>query len=106
MRGDGDYGGGLARALDGEADGFAVACIEEALELRQAGIAAPPGRRTPAGLDSGMHRLGLAPDEFRAAHARLSALPQVERLVLMSHPRRRTGPATCTGPSLTRLRGA
>ncbi|PPT72886.1 alanine racemase, partial [Xanthomonas arboricola] len=32
------YGHGAVRcaqALDGEADGFAVACIEEALELRQ-----------------------------------------------------------------------
>ena len=38
------YGHGAvacARALDGEADGFGVACIEEALELREAGIAAP-----------------------------------------------------------------
>jgi alanine racemase len=31
----------IAQALETEADGFAVACIEEALELRQAGIAAP-----------------------------------------------------------------
>lgn len=38
------YGHGavpLARALDGEADAFGVACIEEALELREAGIGAP-----------------------------------------------------------------
>src|SRR5690554_865591 len=38
------YGHGAvacARALDGEADGFGVACIEEALELRAAGICAP-----------------------------------------------------------------
>lgn len=38
------YGHGAvvcARALEGEADGFAVACIEEALELREAGIRAP-----------------------------------------------------------------
>jgi alanine racemase len=122
------YGHGAvacARALEAQADGFAVACIEEALELRQAGIAAPilllegffdadelpllaehrlwcavaspwqveaiAAYAAPQPLclwlklDSGMHRLGLAPDEFRAAHARLSALPQVERLVLMSH---------------------
>ncbi|KAG0731552.1 hypothetical protein G6F23_015195 [Rhizopus arrhizus] len=32
-----------------------------------------------------MHRLGLDVDSFRAAHARLSALPQVERIVLMTH---------------------
>ncbi|MGV8931923.1 MAG: alanine racemase [Luteimonas sp.] len=38
------YGHGAircAQALEPEADGFAVACIEEALELRQAGIRAP-----------------------------------------------------------------
>lgn len=38
------YGHGavrVAQALETEADGFAVACIEEALELRQAGIRAP-----------------------------------------------------------------
>ena len=38
------YGHGAvrcARALDGEANGFGVACIEEALELREAGIRAP-----------------------------------------------------------------
>ncbi|KRG72015.1 alanine racemase [Pseudoxanthomonas dokdonensis] len=38
------YGHGAVRcaqALQGEADGFAVACIEEALALREAGISAP-----------------------------------------------------------------
>lgn len=38
------YGHGavrVAQALEAQADGFAVACIEEALELRQAGIKAP-----------------------------------------------------------------
>ena len=38
------YGHGavrVAQALEAQADGFAVACIEEALELRQAGIRAP-----------------------------------------------------------------
>ncbi|WP_062379747.1 alanine racemase [Pseudomonas abietaniphila] len=38
------YGHGavrVAQALEAEANGFAVACIEEALELRQAGIRAP-----------------------------------------------------------------
>lgn len=124
------YGHGAVRcaqALEGEADGFAVACIEEALELRQAGIRAPilllegffeadelapiveHGLWTAVGspwqveavarfaatsaaslhvwlkLDSGMHRLGLSPAEFRAAHARLSALPQLAPLTMMSH---------------------
>ena len=122
------YGHGAvacARALEAEADGFGVACIEEALELRQAGIAAPillmegcfdadelplvveHGLWTAVAspeqleavlafetratlhlwlmLDSGMHRLGLSPEDVRAAHARLSALPHVAPLVLMSH---------------------
>lgn len=110
------YGHGAVRcaqALEGEADGFGVATIEEALELRQAGIRAPilllEGIFEPSDmalvaehdfwfavgspwqleavaafdsprpltvwlkLDSGMHRLGLDVDSFRAAHARLSA---------------------------------
>lgn len=122
------YGHGAiacARALQGEADAFGVACIEEALELRQAGITTPivllegffdadelplivqhdlwfavgapwqvdavAAFETDATLhiwlklDSGMHRLGLSPTDFRAAHARLSALPQVAPMVLMSH---------------------
>ena len=36
-------------------------------------------------LDSGMHRLGFAPARFRAAHARLHALPQVDEISLMTH---------------------
>lgn len=122
------YGHGAvacARALEGEADAFGVACLEEALELRQAGITTPivllegffeaselplivehdlwfavatPWQveavlafQTTARLqvwlklDSGMHRLGLAPDAFRAAHAQLSALPHLAPIVLMSH---------------------
>jgi alanine racemase len=122
------YGHGAvvcARALEGEADAFGVACIEEALELRSAGITTPilllegffdaaelplivqhdlwfavaaPWQveaveafateaplRIWLKLDSGMHRLGLGPADFRAAHARLSALPHVGPMVLMSH---------------------
>lgn len=122
------YGHGAVRcaqALDGEADGFAVACIEEALELRQAGIRAPilllegffehdelrliaehdlwtvvatPQQvralaefqsprplRVWLKLDSGMHRLGLSPEDFRAAWLRLRGLPQIASLVLMTH---------------------
>lgn len=122
------YGHGAVRcaqALEAEADGFAVACIEEAMELRESGIRAPilllegffepeelalierldlwtavasdwqvealarhPGA-APINvwlkLDTGMHRLGLSPAAFRAAHARLSALPQVRVQVMMSH---------------------
>ncbi|HAU80811.1 alanine racemase [Stenotrophomonas sp. TWI377] len=122
------YGHGAvrcARALQTEADAFGVACIEEALELRAAGITGPilllegffdadelplivehdlwfavgapwqveavaafPTTATLTvwlKLDSGMHRLGLWPDEFRAAHATLSALAHVGPMVLMTH---------------------
>lgn len=122
------YGHGALRcaeALAAEADGFAVACIEEALELRAAGIRAPilllegffdadelalivehdlwcvvhslwqlqAIERTPLArpltvwlkLDSGMHRVGFAPADYRAAHARLQASGKVEKIVLMSH---------------------
>jgi len=126
------YGHGAvacARALENEADGFAVACIEEALELRHAGIQAPIlllegffhadelpliaehrlwtvvasnwqvqtlAQLTSTAsismpipvwlkLNSGMHRLGLSPAEFRQAHAQLSALSHVKIALLMSH---------------------
>ena len=122
------YGHGATRcaaALEAEADGFAVACIEEALELRYAGIRKPIlllegffeeselglidqhqlwcvvhatwqveaiERARPARplqvwlkLDSGMHRVGLHPAEYRDAHARLLASGKVEKIVLMSH---------------------
>lgn len=123
------YGHGAARCAlalqtDG-ADGFAVACIEEALALRGAGIVAPilllegffeadelpliaqhglwcvlhsawqieALERTPLPrplrvwlkMDSGMHRVGLVPADYRAAWQRLQALPQVEAVVAMTH---------------------
>ena len=122
------YGHGAvacARALDGEADGFGVACIEEALELREAGVCAPIlllegffeaaelalierhdlwtvvaspwqvealERHRPAKpldawvkLDTGMHRLGLAPAEFEDAWRRLRALDGIGGMVAMTH---------------------
>lgn len=122
------YGHGAVRcaqALEGEADGFAVACIEEALELRYAGIRGPilllegffeaselglidqhqlwcvvhaawqveaieqariaRPLRIWLKLDSGMHRVGLHPAEYREAHQRLLASGKVEQIVLMSH---------------------
>lgn len=36
-------------------------------------------------MDSGMHRLGLDPAMYRDAHARVSALPQVAQVVMMTH---------------------
>ncbi|UUY09650.1 alanine racemase [Pseudomonas sp. J452] len=122
------YGHGAVRcaqALASEADGFAVACIEEALELRAAGITQPilllegffdadelvlieqhalwcvvhsswqleAIERTPLQrpltvwlkMDSGMHRVGLHPAEYRDAHQRLLASGKVAKVVLMSH---------------------
>ncbi|MNZ22696.1 Alanine racemase, catabolic [compost metagenome] len=122
------YGHGAVRcaqALEAEADGFAVACIEEALELREAGIRAPilllegffeerelelidaqdlwcvvhsawqldaierARPRNPLTvwlkMDSGMHRVGFFPQEYRAAYERLQACPHVTKVVLMSH---------------------
>ncbi|WP_024677797.1 alanine racemase [Pseudomonas syringae] len=122
------YGHGavrVAQALEAQADGFAVACIEEALELRAAGIRAPilllegffeadelalivehdlwtvvhaiwqleaieqaqPGKPLTVWLklDTGMHRVGLHPSEYRAAYQRLLATGKVARVVLMSH---------------------
>lgn len=122
------YGHGavhVAQALEAQADGFAVACIEEALELRAAGIRAPilllegffeadelalivehdlwtvvhaiwqleaieqaqPGKPLTVWLklDTGMHRVGLHPSEYRAAYQRLLATCKVARVVLMSH---------------------
>ena len=36
-------------------------------------------------LNSGMNRLGFAPERFRSAYARLQALPQVDEISLMTH---------------------
>ena len=122
------YGHGAVRcaqALESIADGFAVACIEEALELRAAGIRAPilllegffdadelalidahdlwcvveaqwqieaMARSQPQHpytvwlmLDSGMHRLGLSPADWRSGERCLRALPQVASIVAMTH---------------------
>ena len=122
------YGHGavaVARALEADADAFAVACIEEALELRESGIGRPmlllegvfepnelllvdgagltpvihsrqqldwllqarPARPIQVWLkmDTGMHRVGLAPEQFAAAYAQLERCPHVAGIVLMSH---------------------
>ena len=122
------YGHGAVRcaqALEAQADGFAVACIEEALQLRAAGIAAPilllegffEADELPLivehdfwcvvhslwqldaiehakltnpihvwlKLDSGMHRVGLHPNDYKAAYQRLQASANVSKIVLMSH---------------------
>ncbi|MCD9027674.1 alanine racemase [Luteimonas sp. BDR2-5] len=122
------YGHGAVRcaaALQDDADGFAVAFLEEALALREAGIRAPIlllegflaadelpllaehalwtvvhapwqvealARANPAQpldvwlkLDSGMHRVGIDAGDYAATWQRLRAMPQVGRLVKMTH---------------------
>ncbi|MBO9483171.1 alanine racemase [Salinisphaera sp. G21_0] len=122
------YGHGAtacATALADIASGFAVAFIEEALELRAAGIKQPilllEGFFEPSELemidqyrldtvihhqyqidalvahrpkhpvrlwlkmDSGMGRVGFAPDEYRKVWEQLNDLPFVKDIVLMSH---------------------
>jgi alanine racemase len=122
------YGHGavtVARALEPLVDAFAVACVEEALELRESSIRAPivllegvfepdelsvvdragltavahsaeqlewlcaasPTRSQQVWLkmDTGMHRLGLAPETYARAFARLTACKHVEEIVLMTH---------------------
>jgi alanine racemase len=122
------YGHGaimVARALANEADAFGVACIEEAIELRDAGIKNPilllEGFFTEDELsiisernlwtaihsveqikvlsrqrlskpinvwlkmDTGMHRLGIQPEDYEAAYTALKHLPQVSNVVLMTH---------------------
>ncbi|BBO99603.1 alanine racemase [Sulfuriferula nivalis] len=122
------YGHGAvqcALAIADEADGYAVAAIEEALSLRAAGITAPilllegffeaaelpeivahnlwvvihhlwqvealmaAQLRTPLTvwlkMDSDMHRVGLATDEYRRVYERLQGHPNVADIILMSH---------------------
>lgn len=122
------YGHGAvqcAQAIAKEADGFAVACLEEAVELRQAGVSKPilllEGFFEAAELpeivanncwivlhaqwqidiflaaklakplhvwlkmDSGMHRVGLAPASYQQAFNSLAGHANTANIVLMSH---------------------
>ena len=122
------YGHGavqVAEELVGDVDAFAVACIEEALQLREAGITTPilllegfftadelvvisqqqlwcvihsldqiktlssvilpQPIRVWLKMDSGMHRLGVPPEDYHTAYQRLQAIDQVSQIVMMSH---------------------
>ena len=122
------YGHGAvkcARAIENVADGFAVAAIEEALQLRETNIVKPilllegffEASELPViarqnlwivvhhewqvqalisaelsrpltvwlKMDSGMHRVGLSPDEYRPTYEKLIHHPNVAQIVLMSH---------------------
>ena len=56
-------------------------------------------------LNSGMNRLGFAPQRYRAAWTRLEALPQVDEISLMTHfsdadgPKGIAGQVSCSTPS-------
>ncbi len=116
---------GCTAAIANLVDGFAVARIQEAIDLRQSGYhgrvvlfgtllrssdielcdrhSIEPQIHTPAmaariakadlskplncwlHLDSGMHRLGLSEDEFKAAHRLLSGARACDELLLMTH---------------------
>lgn len=122
------YGHGavrVAQALAPEADAFGVACIEEAIELREAGIqtpimllegiftedelalvdqldfmmsvhtqeqldwicAAQPKKPFTVWLkvDTGMHRLGFAPEQVAGVYEQLQACDSVADITLMTH---------------------
>lgn len=121
------YGHGAqacAQALTPQADGFAVAFVEEALALRQAGIQAPilvlegafaaddvqlaaqhqlwlvvhqasqvalleqhQGQALHVWLkvDSGMHRVGFAPQDIPSWHTRLAQCPKVAQISALTH---------------------
>ena len=122
------YGHGAvhcARALSQEADGFAVSSLEEAMQLRDAGVRQPIlllegffaeaelkciaeqdlwlvlhaqwqvdallAASLPCALqvwlkmDSGMHRLGLAPKDYQFAYQQLSGHKNVASIVPMTH---------------------
>ncbi|OUD12180.1 alanine racemase [Thioflexithrix psekupsensis] len=122
------YGHGawpVARHLAAQAEAFAVACLEEALQLRQTGISQPivllegffSARELPLiahhhfipvfhhhaqieqlyssnvsqpmdawiKMDSGMHRLGFAPEKYAAACQRVHDHPCIRSLVAMTH---------------------
>ncbi len=121
------YGHGLVRVAQAlrEADGFGVACLEEAVRLREAGIQHPitllegffdsdeltaishyrliPVLHTERQIrqleaaslpqpldvwlkvDTGMRRLGFAPDDFALMHQHLQACANVNTIGLFSH---------------------
>ncbi|PSD31322.1 hypothetical protein C7E12_04375 [Stenotrophomonas maltophilia] len=93
------YGHGAVRcaqALEGEADGFGVATIEEALELRQAGIRAPIllldeatsalDAQSEHGVQQALERLMAGRTTLVIAH-RLATVLKADRIVVMDQGR-------------------
>ncbi len=121
------YGHGLTSVAKGlkQADGFAVACIEEACELREAGFkqkilllegvfvaneldlvkqlnldivvhsekqiewlesrSAANNFSVWLKVNTGMHRIGFAADEFKKQYTRLNKIEAINILILMTH---------------------
>jgi len=67
----------------------AVHCDEQIAMLERASSVAnsatPPGLDVHLKMNSGMNRLGFAPSAYRAAYARLRAIPHVRNISLMTH---------------------
>lgn len=61
----------------------AVHCVEQIDWL--AAHKTQAGHRVFLKMNSGMNRLGFAPERLRGAYARLNALPQVDEISLMTH---------------------
>ncbi|MFL6656599.1 MAG: alanine racemase [Massilia sp.] len=61
----------------------AVHCEEQIALLEQASLRGPIDVHLK--MNTGMNRLGFTPDVFAAAHARLSAIPAVRSITLMTH---------------------
>lgn len=62
---------------------FAVHCGEQIDMIEKARLTKPVDVHLK--MNTGMNRLGFAPNAFRAAHARLRAIPAVRGITLMSH---------------------
>lgn len=62
---------------------FAVHCNEQLEMLEKTVLAKPVDVHLK--MNSGMNRLGFLPEAFRAAYARLRAIPAVRRITLMMH---------------------
>ncbi|PID44308.1 MAG: alanine racemase [Proteobacteria bacterium] len=143
------YGHGavaVGKALSDQAHAFGVACLEEALELRESGISNPilllegvfePDElqlvdrhhldiavATPQQLqwlldarpahaikvflkmDSGMHRLGFAPEAIASAYQQLAGCKHVQQVVMMTHFASADNDATVTEQQVQRFKQA
>jgi alanine racemase len=90
-----------------------VHCEEQIawLAAHKTGLHSQQGHRVFLKMNSGMNRLGFQPQAYRTAWARLSALPQVDEVALMTHfsdadgPRGITHQAACFTTATADLAG-